>query len=184
MKNKKGYTLIELLVILFTSTLILGGIYSLFISQNRSYASQGMVVEMNENARMASAITDDIRMAGLGQKAGFQGISLAQDDRIRVLMDIDGDGAASTSSEDITYRYDNNLRQLLRNNEILMENVISFSISYKMLNGIVTSSPTNLAEIREVKITMTVQTNNLDPVSHNYKMQTINLDIVPRNMAL
>lgn len=184
MKNENGFTLIELLVIIFISTIILGGIYSLFISQNRSYTSQAMIVEMNENARMASAITDDIRMAGLGQKAGFQGISLAQGDRIRVLMDIDNDGAASTSSEDITYWYDNNLQQLLRNNEILMENVISFSMSYKMLNGVVTTVPTNLAEIREVKITLTVQTNNLDPVSHNYKTQTINLDIVPRNMAL
>ena len=184
MKNEKGFTLVELLVILFISSLILGGIYSLFISQNRSYASQAMIVEMNENARMASAITDDIRMAGLGQKAGFQGISLAQGDRIRVLMDIDGDGAASTSSEDITYRYDNTLRQVLRNSEILMENVTSFAISYKMLNGTVTSTPTNLAEIREVKITLTVQTNNLDPLSHNYKTQRIDLDIVPRNMAL
>ncbi len=184
MKNERGFTVIELLVILFVSSLILGGIYSLFISQSRSYASQAMVVEMNENARMASAVTDDIRMAGLGQKAGFQGISLAQADRIRVLMDIDGNGAASGPAEDITYRYDNNLQQLLRNNEIFMDNVISFSISYKMLNGTVTSAPTNLADIREVKIAMTVQTNNVDPLTYNYKTQTINLDIMPRNMAL
>jgi type IV pilus assembly protein PilW len=184
MKQEKGFTLIELLITILVSSIILGGIYSLFTSQNRSYASQSIMVEMNEVARMAGTVTDDIRMAGLGQKAGFQGISLAQSDRIRVLMDIDGNGTASGSTEDMTYRYDNNLQQLLRNNEIFMDNVISFSISYKMLNGTVTSTPTTLTDIREVKITMTVQTNNIDPLTYTYKTQTINLDIVPRNMSL
>ncbi len=184
MKNEKGFTLIELLLVVFVSSLILGGIYSLFISQNRSYASQAMIVEMNENARMASTLTDEIRMAGLGQKAGFQGISLAQGDRIRVLMDLDGDGTASGPNEDITYRYDNTIQQLLRNNEIFMDNVISFSITYKMLNGTVTATPATLAEIREVKITLTVQTTNVDPLSHGHKTQTIGLEIVPRNLAL
>ena len=184
MKSEKGFTLIELLVTLFISSIILGGIYSVFISQNRSYESQAMIVEMNENARMASALTDDIRMAGLGQKAGFQGISLAQSDRIRVLMDLDGNGIVSGSNEDITYRYDSDLKQVLRNDEIFMENVISFSIGYKMLSGAVISNPTNLADVREVKIDITVQTNNLDSLTRKYKTQTINLDIAPRNMAL
>ncbi len=184
MKKEKGFTLIELLSTILVSSIILGGIYSLFISQNRSYASQTMVVEMNENARMASMITDDVRMAGLGQKAGFQGIGLAQSDRIRVLMDIDGNGAASGPAEDIIYRYDANLQQLLRNNQIFMDNVVSFSISYKMLNGAETIAPTNLADIRGITIAMTVQTSNIDPLTQNYKKQAINLNITPRNLAL
>ncbi len=184
MRNEKGFTLIELLVTLFVSSLVLGATYSLFISQNRSYASQALAVEMNSNARMGGTLTDDIRMAGMGQKAGFQGISLAQSDQIRVLMDLDGNGAASGSNEDITYRYDGNLLQLFRNNEIFMDQVTSFSISYMMLNGTVTSTPTVLADIRGVQIAMTVQTPNVDPLSHSYKTQTINLSIMPRNLAL
>ncbi len=184
MKNEKGFTLIELLVTLFVSSLVLGATYSLFISQNRSYASQALAVEMNSNARMASTLTDDIRMAGMGQKAGFQGISLAQSDRIRVLMDIDGNGSASGPDEDITYRYDSNVQQLFRNNEIFMDQVTSFSISYTMLNGIVTSTPTVLADVRGVQIAITLQTQNVDPLNSSYKTQTINLSIMPRNLAL
>ncbi len=174
----------ELLVTLFVSSLILGAIYSLFISQNRSYASQALAVEMNSNARMSSAMTDDIRMAGMGQKAGFQGISLAQSDRIRVLMDINGNGSASGPDEDITYRYDSNRQQLFRNNEIFMDQVTSFSISYTMLNGTVTSTPTILADIRGVQIAMAVQTQNVDPLHDTHKSQMIHLHIMPRNLAL
>lgn len=184
MRKEEGFTLIELLLILFISALILGGMYSLFSSQNRSYASQAMIVELNENARMASVLADDIRMAGLGQKAGFQGISLAQGDRVRVLMDIDGDGAAAGPGEDITYRYDSASRRVFRNSEAFMDNVTSFSISYRLLDGTVASAPAALADIREVRITLAARTGSVDPLDQKYKTQAIHLDIVPRNMGL
>ena len=189
MNNQKGFTLIELIVTMLVASIILAAIYSLFTVQDRSYASQVLAIEMNANARMAGMVTDDIRMAGLGQKAGFKGISSAKVDEITVSMDIDGDGSDSGSNEKITYHYDSILQQLLRREEAikeeqpLMDNVTSFFITYKMSNGTITSNPADLSDIREVKIAMTIQTQRIDPLTNKYKNQSINLCITPRNMA-
>jgi prepilin-type N-terminal cleavage/methylation domain-containing protein len=63
--NSKGVTLIELLVVLVICTMLIGGIYRLFISQTRAYTVQDQVVEVQQNTRAAMEILlRDLRMAG------------------------------------------------------------------------------------------------------------------------
>jgi Tfp pilus assembly protein PilW len=63
--NKKGVTLIELLVGLVTAAIALAGIYRVFISQTRTYAVQDQVVEVQQNVRSAmEIILRDLRMTG------------------------------------------------------------------------------------------------------------------------
>jgi len=63
--NRKGITLIELLVTLVLSTLLVGGTYRLFVSQNRAYTVQDQVVDMQQNIRGAMEILiRDLRMTG------------------------------------------------------------------------------------------------------------------------
>jgi prepilin-type N-terminal cleavage/methylation domain-containing protein len=63
--NKKGITLIELLVALAISGIVLAGVYQLFISQTRTYAKQDQVVEVQQSVRTAMEILlRDLRMAG------------------------------------------------------------------------------------------------------------------------
>jgi len=63
--NKKGVTLIELLVGLVISGIIIAGIYRMFIGQTRAYTVQEQVVEIQQNIRGAmELILRDIRMAG------------------------------------------------------------------------------------------------------------------------
>jgi len=63
--NRKGITLIELLVALVLGALLVGGIYRLFVSQNRAYAVQDQVVDMQQNIRGAMEILiRDLRMTG------------------------------------------------------------------------------------------------------------------------
>jgi prepilin-type N-terminal cleavage/methylation domain-containing protein len=63
--NRKGITLIELLVALALGALLVGGTYRLFVSQNRAYTVQDQVVDIQQNIRGAMEIlVRDLRMTG------------------------------------------------------------------------------------------------------------------------
>jgi type IV pilus assembly protein PilW len=66
-QKTRGFTLIELLISMALSGIVISAIYTLFISQNRSYSIQEQVSEMQQNARVAmDRIVRDVRMAGYG----------------------------------------------------------------------------------------------------------------------
>jgi prepilin-type N-terminal cleavage/methylation domain-containing protein len=63
--NKKGITLIELLIALVIAAITLAGVYRVFISQTQSYAKQDQVVEVQQSVRGAmDIISRDLRMTG------------------------------------------------------------------------------------------------------------------------
>ncbi len=63
--NRKGITLIELLVGLVICAISIAAIYRLFIAQSRAYVVQDQVVEIQQNIRTAmEMMVRDIRMAG------------------------------------------------------------------------------------------------------------------------
>jgi len=65
MTNKKGITLIELLVALVICGILIGGIYRVFIAQTKAYTVQDQVAEVQQNIRSATEImVRDLRMAG------------------------------------------------------------------------------------------------------------------------
>ena len=63
--NTHGMTLIELLVVLIICSMLIGGIYRLFIGQSKAYTVQDQVVEVQQNTRAAMEILlRDLRMTG------------------------------------------------------------------------------------------------------------------------
>jgi prepilin-type N-terminal cleavage/methylation domain-containing protein len=65
MKKEQGVTLIELMIVLVIAVFLVAGIYSLFITQHRSYTVQDQVAGVQQDARVAlDMIARDVRMAG------------------------------------------------------------------------------------------------------------------------
>jgi prepilin-type N-terminal cleavage/methylation domain-containing protein len=63
----KGVTLIELLIALIISAILIAGIYRAFIHQQKTYATQEQVADMQQNVRVAiNRMMREIRMAGFG----------------------------------------------------------------------------------------------------------------------
>jgi type IV pilus assembly protein PilW len=63
--NRKGVTLIELLVTLVIAAITIAGIYRVFISQTKTYAIQDQVMEVQQSVRGAMEILlRDLRMTG------------------------------------------------------------------------------------------------------------------------
>lgn len=73
-KTDKGVTLLELMIVLVISAVLVGGIYTLFTTQQRSYFVQDQVAGIQQDARAALTImARDIRMAGMVIGAGNGG---------------------------------------------------------------------------------------------------------------
>jgi prepilin-type N-terminal cleavage/methylation domain-containing protein len=69
LKSTAGVTLIELLIALVISSILVAGIYRVFIHQQRTYRTQEDVADMQQNVRVAiNRMIREIRMAGFGGK--------------------------------------------------------------------------------------------------------------------
>jgi prepilin-type N-terminal cleavage/methylation domain-containing protein len=65
--NRKGMTLIELLVALSVSSILVAGVYRTFVSQQHTFSVQDQVVDMQQNVRLAiNRMTRELRMANFG----------------------------------------------------------------------------------------------------------------------
>jgi len=76
LKQASGVTLIELLIALVISAILVGGTYSLFVTQQKAYSVQHQVAALQQDARVALAMmSQEIRMAGFlvgaGSGSGF-----------------------------------------------------------------------------------------------------------------
>jgi prepilin-type N-terminal cleavage/methylation domain-containing protein len=65
--NRKGVTLIELMIALVISATLVAAIYRTFLTQQHTYTVQDDVVDMQQNVRVAiNEVMREIRMAGFG----------------------------------------------------------------------------------------------------------------------
>jgi len=70
-RDSKGVTLIELLIAMLISAILIAGIYRTFIHQQKAYATQEQVADMQQNVRVAiNRMMREIRMAGFGSIQG------------------------------------------------------------------------------------------------------------------
>ena len=181
-----GFSMVELLLAIVTSLVFLGGIYSVFQSQQVAFSSQEQINEMNQNIRaVMDLMTREVRLAGYKTSISmFNGVATAQPSTIRLLADINQDGIILGDTEDVTYSYNASALQIWRNgvNLPIAENITNLTFVYTLVDGTTTSSPGDLASIRKVGISITARTKNPDPGTGQYRTITLTSDVTPRNL--
>ena len=124
MKNRRGFTLIELCVAMAIASFVMAAIYAVYRAQTQSHRTQQLVVEMQQNMRAAMYLLErEIRMAGYsaalpradaGFVENFDGLdsphngSAAKTNATNVAFTVDDDSngvIAPGSGEAIAYRY-------------------------------------------------------------------------------
>ncbi len=104
--NKRGFTLVEILITLLLASIVTAAIYKTFREQQKSYIVQEEVVEMQQNLRAALDIMSrEIRMAGYDPlQSGNFGFLRADARLIRFTIDFDNSGGTPGNDETITYQ--------------------------------------------------------------------------------
>ena len=138
MRNKHGFTLVELIVALFVGSLVLVAIYSTVNIAQRSSSGLERRVSAQQDARSAlELMAAEIRMASFNPLSrdniwidvnnfdsdcagasfvnqNYRGIRQAAANAIAIEMDINGDGSIDDPNEIIRYRYDSANRYIAR----------------------------------------------------------------------
>jgi len=107
MSNKKGFTLVELMITMAISGILVAAIYSVYTLQQKTHTAQDQVVEMQQNIRAAVlTMVQELRMAGYDptSSAGAT-ITSANKSSISFQQDLTEDGDVIDANENITYGF-------------------------------------------------------------------------------
>lgn len=188
--NKRGFTLIEVVIGLAISLILMVVTVKIFQVQRKSYSMQEQVAEMQQNIRAAmDMMVREIRMTGYDPTGtGFAGIGTNTSGMLQFLADIDGNGATTDTNEDITYRYyDANdasyPREIKRKTDSgsfqpFVENIDDCNFLYYDNNGVATSTASS---IRQIRITITGRTTKADS-NYGYRYGTLTSLVIPENL--
>ena len=189
--NQQGFSLIELLITLALAGVVMGAIYGVFISSNRSYRTQDNIADAQQRVRVGiDFMVDDIRVAGLDPlNSGNFGIENATATNLRFTSDIDLNGVvdAPLGQERITYAYDavnRTLRRCLYEGtgsetwQTLIRNVSALTFNYLDGSGNVTGT---LADIRQIVIILTCAATDAQGKAIN---RTLSTQVICRNLFM
>ena len=202
--KEEGFTLIELMVAAALSLVVMGGIYSVYQSQSKSYIVREQVTAMQQNLRAGMVVmTSDIRMAGYvypgvtltgGVNAGILEAN-TNDLKFRLLEDKNNPPSAPYDPETIKYSLfdfdgdgdfdlvmDREVNGVSDPQKLVAENIDALNFVYLDINdAVIINPPANLTAIRSIQITMVAKTGISDPGYKNtnsYKNQQ-NTEILP-----
>jgi type IV pilus assembly protein PilW len=206
--HSRGFSLVELLIAMAVGMVILGAMYGLFTIQSKQLGNQDVITEMQQNARMAlDIVTREVRMAGYNPSGTLTrctgttptasttcvGIRTAAASTISFTTDLNGNGSLASGSanpnENIVFdRYlSAGVYSLGRTSNGVKQPVIEhldlLSFSYVDANG---AASTNLAEIREIVITIRTIASKKDPAyaaNSGFRTYTLTARVAPRNLV-
>ncbi len=180
--NTDAFTIIEVLMAMVIVGVVIGAIYAVFVSSNRSYHTQDSVVEAQQSVRVGiDFMVRDIRMAGFDPLSSATdahpldsdgaGIKEATSSKIRFTSDIDMNEAIDNpnNQERVTYEYDAANGRLWRylyegtgsqTKQTLIDSVSALQFTYLGADGNTITAPVAadaLDDIRTVVISMEVE---------------------------
>lgn len=183
LKNRKGFTLVEVLIALAVSTVVLGAVYSLYTYFLRTSARQDRLIEIQQEGRAAlERITRDVRAAGCSYKS--TPIITATDTEFEFESDIDPDPLAGPWK--ISYGLDAVNNMLTRSEaawtgaaygsysaaQEVAAHVSGVVYTYYDENGSEISTPidsqANRDLIRRIDVTLTTQSDVVNPATNTY----------------
>jgi len=194
--NRQGLTLVELMIVMVLSIVLMGAVYVAYQAQYKTGRLQEHVATMQQDLRAGFMIMEkDIRNAGCDPTflnitpllAGTTGLHA-----LAVQWDSSGVG---THVEKIIYHIDGT--NLLRNDDVILQNVTSFGISYwdvdgnqSPLSGTVnatynsgkTLASSDEPDVRSVQVNMTLRSKKRDVETDSFLYRNFSRRIRLRNI--
>lgn len=206
MKDEKGFSLVEIIISLGLMAIISAAIYQLYISNYKTWVSQDLVTELQQSTRFAmDTMNREMQLMGYNlptnlpaadNKAIIEATSarftfMSTDESLynpsdptsinkmtrKITFYLDG-----TNLKMNVYTWDKSGGSYAADTgNVLAENVTGLGFKYYDDDNIEIS---DVALIRRVKMTLTIQTSRKDPVTGLYKKMTLITEIRPRNLGI
>jgi type IV pilus assembly protein PilW len=189
-----GFTIIELLIAMALVGIVLGAIYSIFISSNRCYHTQDKVVDAQQRVRMGVGFMErDIRLAGFDplDTAGA-GIEVATVQKLRFTADRNrSNGIEETDEEKITYEFDSansRLRRCLYEGtgsmswQTLINKVNTLTFSYLDGDNNTIAAPVSAADLSDIRIVVISLTVRDTDAQGNAFTRALDTRVICRNL--
>lgn len=208
--GEKGFTLIEILISLAIMSIVTIAIYQLYISQYKTWISQDLITEMQQNGRVAiDTMSRDYLMAGYGvdaDKAVEAVVTTVNDNKISVRYRDPSKTLAQhpitrvmywRGSDNVLYRYELNKDtqgelpwpvSWTVAGQPLAENVTALEFTYFKQDG-TSFTPdgsigNEVTKIYRIKVSVKVRTSKKDPITKDWKYFTLSTDVRPRNIGI
>lgn len=192
----KGFVLVELLVAIGAALLVLGIMFATFMYfEKQSYDRKSQIAQMKENLQegmlkmgreLPMAGTDPTRTAGAG-------LVVADADKIRFTMDLNGDGDVSDAEEDVTYALDTEQLRLMRNGQTLAVNIPQEGLEFKYFDrnghelGITPLDDVMRKRVSRINIRLNARTADPDPayaLDKGYRSKMVASNVFMHNLVL
>lgn len=178
--NRKGFSLIEILIGMVILGVLLTAIFSLFISANKSQIAQDLEVEMQQNARSAAEfVVRELRnLSSLNCLENTTSTCGMSGDKIQFTSMTDTDSRIfSWSSTDNILRF-GKAPAGSENRQPLADHITSFTLTPLDANNNITTA---IGSARRIDITVTAQTSMIDPNTKGYRTYSATTSVNKRN---
>jgi len=212
-RSSHGFTLVELLIAVAIAGIVMGGIYSVFLSQQSSYEAQAQVTALEQKVRAAMYFMQrDISMAGCDPTGNANaGILTAGAHSIRLTEDLNSNGDSTEYNEDVTYALytTGGIQKLGRkspftaSNQPVVEDLDALDFLYFDAAGNVLPTPvSDPSRIRSIQITLVVRADKADrhfsnttiyrnqagtsifgPANDHFRRRLLTAEVMCRNLA-
>jgi type IV pilus assembly protein PilW len=172
MRSNSGFTLIEIMVATAISLVVMGSIYSVYQTQQKSYIVQEQVAAMQQNLRAGmTMLTRDIRMAGYDPTgANNLGITAATSNNITFQRRDDADTVTQTITYTLADYGGDGDTDLFRDDGggpmLVAENINALDFVYLNASGGVIATPGTdpaaTSAISAIQVTMVAKTGRGD----------------------
>ncbi len=120
MKDRRGMTLVELMVALLIFGIVMGVVFSVMVNSRNSYEDTRERAQFQQSVRaVISLLTREIRSAGCNPtQAGFEPLPIAATWVLQCQADLNGDSDAADMNpdENVTYIFNPGTGELFRDN--------------------------------------------------------------------
>jgi prepilin-type N-terminal cleavage/methylation domain-containing protein len=196
----RGFSLMELMIALATSSLVIAGCYQLYISQYKVATKSLSVTTSQHDLRTAvDTMAFHIEQAAYNVRSkGFTDSLISFTDpstKIGFNIDRDENGTISGSGEYIEYSYNSGTKELYSrispqgSSILFLDNVSNFQIKYyddlvaSLSANEIASPATNFDRIERIRIKITKMIPDLTvDSSANWKTRSIQRDVVPLDL--
>jgi prepilin-type N-terminal cleavage/methylation domain-containing protein len=206
--NKKGVSLIELLVALVICGIVVAGAYRFFIVQTRAYAVQDQVIEAQQDVRLAMEILlRDLRMAGYDDDSIKSTVTITdpivaplRDDSITFSFEYYDKATLQYQKHTVAYRRELNpsrlIRQLTINEvagspDVLLENVDDFKLTYGIntkgdeeMDQWVPADKVGVNKVMAVHVVLSATSTQTNPDFRIVSPRTLASTVTLRNLSM